>query len=244
MKHFRKGCAYLWHDLKPHEITLTNEEKEELKRTTKWTVYDEDRNRRNIVWSILFVSIIFLIVVCLVTSKPKAVTAYDRPEMYADYEEPIEEPIRVPTRQIKYFKAEVPSMDLPNVSGEKKTFMDFRSITRAGSAQLALQERAYTDSQGFRRVADYYMVALGTYYVESIGDTYIITFADGSEIRAIVGDVKDDRHTDSNNQYHLKDGSIVEFIIDKKIMSYKVLQSGDCSWVIGHGAVTGIRRIG
>lgn len=241
MKRF-KGCSYLWHDAKPHEITLTDEEKEELKRTTKWTVYDEDRNRRNIVWSILFVSIIFLIVVCLVTSKPKAVTAYDRPEMYADYEEPIEREIRVPTRQIKYHKPE--SLPLPEVSGEKKTFMDFRTITRSGSAQLALQQRAWTDSQGFRRVADYYMVALGAFYAQEIGQTFFITFADGTQIKAIVGDVKADEHTDSNNQYHLRDGSIVEFIIDKTIMSYKVLQSGDCSWVIGHGAVTGIRRIG
>lgn len=44
MKHFRKGCTYLWHDLKPHEITLTEAEKEELKRTTKWTIYDEDKH--------------------------------------------------------------------------------------------------------------------------------------------------------------------------------------------------------
>lgn len=241
MKHFRKGCTYLWHDLKPHEITLTDAEKEELRRTTKWTIYDEDRNRQHIVWAVLFVSIIFLIVVCLVTSKPKAVTAYDRPEIYADYEEPIEREIRVPTRQIKHFKESLP---LPNVSGAKKTYMDFRTITRSGSAQLALQQRAWTDSQGFRRVGDYYMVALGTFYAQEIGQTYIITFEDGSEIRTIVGDVKADEHTDSNNQYHLRDGSIVEFIIDKSVMSYKVIQTGDCSWVIGHGAVTGIRRIG
>lgn len=237
-----KGCSYLWHDAKPHEITLTDAEKEELKRTTRWTIYDEDRAHRQLIWTILAISIIFLIVICIVTSQPKAVTAYDRPEMYADYEEPIEEPIRVPTRQIKYRKPE--SLALPSVSGEKKTYMDFRSITRAGSDQLALQERAYTDSQGFRRVADYYMVALGTYYAQEIGQTYIIAFEDGSEIRAIVGDVKADEHTDRNNQYHLRDGSIVEFIIDKKIMDEQVIKTGDCSWLIGHGAVTGIRRIG
>ena len=176
------------------------------------------------------------------TAKPKAIVAYDRPEMYVDYEEPVKEPIRVPTRQIKYSKPE--SLPLPEVGGEKKTYMDFRSITRAGSAQLALQERAYTDNEGFRRINDFYMVALGTYYAQEIGQTYIIAFEDGSEIRAIVGDVKADEHTDSMNQYHLRDGSIVEFIIDKKIMSYKVIQTGDCSWLIGHGAVTGIRRIG
>ena len=35
MKHFRKGCTYLWHDLKPHEITLTEAEKEEAAENNK-----------------------------------------------------------------------------------------------------------------------------------------------------------------------------------------------------------------
>jgi hypothetical protein len=229
----------LWLDLKPHEVTLTDDEKEELRRTTKWTVYDEDRDRYHIVIAILIVSIVTLIVVCLLTATPKAVVVFDRPELYVDYEEPDASlpPLRVPQGHIIRN-----TLDLPNVSGAKKTYMDFRTITRSGSAQLVLQQRAWTDEEGFRRVGDFYMVAMGTFYAQDIGQTYIVAFADGTQIKVIVGDVKDDRHTDSNNQYHSVDGSIVEFIIDKKIMSEKVIQTGDCSWVIGHGAVVEIRR--
>ena len=44
------------------------------------------------------------------------------------------------------------SLPLPDVNTEFKTYMDYRTITDTSSAQYDLQQHAYTDSQGIRRV--------------------------------------------------------------------------------------------
>lgn len=132
-----------------------------------------------------------------------------------------------------------PTMELPDKNA-KKTYMDYREIKRLGSRQLELQQKAWTDEQGFRRIHDYYMVAMGTYY-GTVGDKFIITLSRGSKIKAIMGDIKANQHTDEKNQYHLKDGSIVEFIIDKEVINEKIIRSGDCSHIIGFG-IESIRR--
>ena len=204
---------------------------------TKFTIYDSNRNHFWLALSLVFIFTVLLVIVMLL-EKPKAVE-FHRPDAsippLVEVEE-LQEPFRLPVK---------PSMLLPDVSGGKKTYMDYMKISRKGSMQLLLQEtRAYTDSQGFRKVDEYYLVAMGTYYVKEIGDTFEVSFADGQTIKVMAGDVKADCHTDINNQYHLSDGSIIEFIIDKKVMNEKVIRTGDCSWLIGHGAVTEIRRIG
>ena len=132
------------------------------------------------------------------------------------------------------------SLPLPSVDGSKKTFMYFLKITREGSEQLKLQAKAWTDSEGFRRIGKYYLVAMATFYAKQIGDTFQVEFADGTIIDVMIGDVKWDDHTDSKNQYHLSDGSIIEFIIDITMFPQDVLENGDMSLYRGQGAVVGI----
>ena len=170
-------------------------------------------------------------------------------------QQPVAEHIKEPYYSIETVKTQIrrPLKELPTIIPtveptvalpdkiDKKTYMDYRKITRIGSRQLELQQRAWTDSQGFRKIDDYYMVAMGTFYGEVIGDKYIITLPNGKEIKAILGDIKADKHTDENNQYHLLDGSIVEFIIDKEAIDEKVKRTGDCSHIIGFG-IKSIRR--
>lgn len=133
-------------------------------------------------------------------------------------------------------------MSLPSVPGDKKTFMGFDAIQNKLSKQWYLQQVATTDENGFRRIGIYYLVALGTFYAKNIGDTFTITFEDGSQIQIMVGDVKANEHTDINNQYTLHDGSIVEFIVDKSKISDKIHSSGSCASVIGEGKVIEIRK--
>ena len=202
----------------------------------KFTIYDGNRKRFWLGLSLVFIFTVLLIVVMLL-EKPKAVE-FHRPDSsippLVEFEE-YQEPFRLPVK---------PSMPLPEVSGAKKTYMDYQSISRKGSMQLLLQEtRAYTDAQGFRKVGEFYLVAMGTYYVKEIGDTFEVSFADGQTIKVMAGDVKADCHTDKTNRYHLSDGSVVEFIIDKTQTDKSILRSGDCSSLIGHGAVTEIRRL-
>ena len=107
------------------------------------------------------------------------------------------------------------SMGLPeDADGSFKTYMDYRKITNTSSRQWHLQQLAYTDSEGFRKFNDSYLVAVGTYYADAVGKEFRITLDSGIVFHAMAGDIKQDIHTDANNQYVPINGNIVEFIVD------------------------------
>ena len=104
------------------------------------------------------------------------------------------------------------SLPLPDVNTEFKTYMDYRTIT-----EYDLQQHAYTDSQGIRRVDGDVCVALGTAYADSCGERFEITLDSGNSFTAVVGDIKADCHTDPSNRYvELWEGhgDMVEFIVE------------------------------
>lgn len=105
--------------------------------------------------------------------------------------------------------------ELPKeATGEFKTYMDYRKITNKSSKQWALQQLAETDENGFRVFNGKYLVAVGTYYSKEVGKEMRITLEDGKEINVMIGDIKQDEHTDKNNQYVPANGNIIEFIVD------------------------------
>lgn len=98
-----------------------------------------------------------------------------------------------------------------------KAYMDYRCITDTSSVQYSLQQQAYTDDRGFRRIGDDYCIALGTGITDGCGERFLVTLDSGYSFSAIVSDVKADIHTDSTNCYAPRGenaGNIVEFIID------------------------------
>ena len=107
------------------------------------------------------------------------------------------------------------SMGLPeDAGGSFKTYMDYKKITNKSSRQWHLQQLAYTDSAGFRKFNDSYLVAVGTYYADKVGKEFRVTLDSGIVFHAMVGDIKQDIHTDANNQYVTANGNILEFIVD------------------------------
>ena len=121
----------------------------------------------------------------------------------------------------------------PGFDSTFKAYMDYRCITDTGSDQYMLQQQAYTDSRGFRRIGDDYCVALGTGLTYGCGQRFLITLDSGYSFTAIVSDVKADIHTDSTNCYAPRGenaGNIVEFIIDTDNADGAMLNSGsaDC----------------
>lgn len=107
------------------------------------------------------------------------------------------------------------SMGLPeDADGSFKTYMDYKKITNKSSRQWYLQQLAYTDSAGFRKFNDSYLVAVGTYYADEVGEEFRVTLDSGIVFHAMVGDIKQDIHTDANNQYVTINGNIMEFIVD------------------------------
>lgn len=128
-----------------------------------------------------------------------------------------------------------------------KAYMDYRCITDTGSKQYELQQQAYTDDRGFRRIGDDYCVALGTGFTSGCGERFLIHLDSGYSFTAIVSDVKANCHTDSTNCFVPRggnSGNVVEFIIDKNSADPAMLSSGNAGYYADlSGNVTGIERI-
>lgn len=123
-------------------------------------------------------------------------------------------------------------MGLPEeVDGYTKRYEDFRMLTDTTSNQYQLQQLAFTDEYGFRRIhvegldQPAYMVAMGSYYTEadSSGVVFTVTLENGNTFYCVAGDMKDDRHTNSETHQYTclpeygineKNADILEFIMD------------------------------
>lgn len=131
-------------------------------------------------------------------------------------------------------KNNITEYSFPNYDTSFKTYMDYRCITDKTSAQYMLQMEAYTDDMGLRKYEDHYIVAMGTYYSDNVGDTFKITLDNDTSFNVIIGDIKADCHTDSKNMYspiYDEDGNfvsanVIEFIVDTKKLDKSVKKLG------------------
>lgn len=117
-------------------------------------------------------------------------------------------------------------MTRPTSSGRFKSYTDYNMLSKT-SAQWKLQEKAYTDENGLRKIGDAYLVALGSYYGRTLGAKYTVTLSSGNVFQVILCDMKKDEHTDINHQATLSDGSILEFYVDTSVLPNNVLRSGN-----------------
>lgn len=133
---------------------------------------------------------------------------------------------------------------VPDIDSDFKSYMDYRCITNAESAQYKLQQDCYTDENGLRVYDGYYVVALGTYYSSTIGDKFKITLDSGEELYCVVGDVKADCDTDKTNRYVPINGNIIEFIVDTRKLPKDVRFMGTVSALDDfEGSVESIEKI-
>ena len=109
--------------------------------------------------------------------------------------------------------------------GSFKSYTDYRCLSRS-SAQWKLQEQAYTDENGLRKIEDAYLVAMGSYYGTTLGTKYKVTLSSGNSFTVMLCDFKDNRHTDGNNQVCLSNGSVIEFYVESDKMPSIVRQMG------------------
>lgn len=87
-------------------------------------------------------------------------------------------------------------LELPEINTSFKAYMDYRTITDEKSLQWEMQQKAYTDEFGLRKIGERYCVAVGTYYAEQCGKVLLITLDDGTQFEVIVSDIKNNIHTD------------------------------------------------
>lgn len=117
---------------------------------------------------------------------------------------------------------------IDNHSG-KKSFMGYKTITDKKSNQYALQQEAYTDEEGFRKINNRYCVAIGTAFNAEVGQHFDAELENGTIIECIVGDIKDNKDTDATNTF-TSQGCCLEFIVDSKKICGTIKYMGDCSY--------------
>ena len=116
--------------------------------------------------------------------------------------------------------------------GSYKCYMDYRCITDTSSPQWQLQQGAWTDEDGLRRVGDRYCVALGSAFGSMIGNNYIIELETGEMLRCVLADQKADRDTNAEHTADMN-GAVVEFVVDTPCLSDTVRSMGDINYIKG-----------
>lgn len=134
---------------------------------------------------------------------------------------------------VEVYEPEVSDVFSEGFDSSFKAYMDYRCITDTSSVQYDMQQEAYTDSRGFRRIGDDYCVALGTGFTSGCGERFAVYLDSGYSFTAIVSDVKADVHTDSTHCYVPRgenSGNVVEFIIDSDCSDSSMLSSGNAGY--------------
>lgn len=117
-------------------------------------------------------------------------------------------------------------------SSTAKTYMDYRMTTVVSSKQYQFIHNDLTVDKitGFLYDKDGFIaVALGSFYGK-IGDRFYFTLDSGIVLPLVKAEEKASVDTDSLGCYHLKDSSVIEFVIDSDI-------AGQYFWNNGNGLV-------
>lgn len=118
---------------------------------------------------------------------------------------------------------------IPSYSGFK-SFESYKAISDGSSNQAKLQRYCYTSKLGIRTINDRYLVAVGTGVGAEVGRYINLVLENGTKIACVVGDIKDDSHTDSSNLITVHSDCASEFIVDINALESYVQNQGDISY--------------
>lgn len=127
------------------------------------------------------------------------------------------------------------TMPICSTTSTFKSWMDYRKITSTSSRQWKYQQIATTDDSGFRKIDEYYMVAMAKQY-GPVGTKYLISFSGGSQIYAMIGDIK------GGTTCTHPDKSMLEFIVDIETLLPIIKRSGNVNKVF-EGTIIEIRKV-
>ena len=89
------------------------------------------------------------------------------------------------------------------------------------------------------------MVAVGTGWNVYLGDNVMIICDNGNSFEVIIGDIKSDMHTDSDNKTTLLNNCRCEFIVDLAVLNSTVKSSGNVAILEEYsGYVINVQKIG
>ncbi len=109
----------------------------------------------------------------------------------------------------------------------RKTLEGKNKITYGVAGELVSQ--AISDNDGFMMLDDRYLVAIGSRFGTIPGQYFDLVLENGVIIKCIMGDMKDDRHTDATNTFTYETKCCSEFIINEHLIRDDILWSGTAS---------------
>lgn len=119
--------------------------------------------------------------------------------------------------------------NMPDNNGFK-SFMSYTTITDKSSQQYKLQQHySYTGDYGIREVNNRYCIAIGTAFNTPIGTYVDLILENGTVLKCIVGEIKDDTDTDHNNIMTVDNGCVSEFIVDMGVLDSNIINAGNIS---------------
>ena len=125
-----------------------------------------------------------------------------------------------------------------------KSYMPYTAITNRTSKQYNLQQQAYTNENGLRCIDGRPLVAVGTGWGLSVGDIALVICANGNSFEVMIGDIKDDKDTNSDNKTTSANNCRCEFIVDMGELHSVVKRSGNVTVLDEYkGYVTNIEKI-
>lgn len=135
------------------------------------------------------------------------------------------------------FTAAIENIEIPTIQCEEytipeysgfKSFMSYKTFGK-NTNQHKLQQLAVTDENGFRRVKDYYVIAVGSFFEARIGQRIDLILENGEVIKCLVGDEKAEKDTDITNIFS-RNNCMSEFVVDLKQLEATVKNRGDVSF--------------
>ena len=136
------------------------------------------------------------------------------------------------------------TITVQTTKGDFKSYMPYTAITNRSSAQYKLQQRASTDSDGIRCLNSKPMVAVGTGWGLKVGDTALIVCENGNSFEVVIGDIKSNAHTKSDNKTTASNGCRCEFIVDMKNLNATVKNKGNVATLKKYsGYITNVIKV-
>jgi hypothetical protein len=137
--------------------------------------------------------------------------------------------------------------DVSPYASSFKSYTNYQLLSKSSTQwnQIQCHSDAYTDQNGLRKVGDYYCIAMGSYYTNTLGDIFEI-HTTGGIFKGIICDWKADAHTDSTHRYTEHNGCMVEFYVDMNCLNSKAKQMGDISYINQNfnGKITKVIKLG
>lgn len=108
------------------------------------------------------------------------------------------------------------TVTLPSGLGTQNSYMGWQCITAPDSTQYKLRQQAGQnfDSNGYGKINGRYTIATTTTY-GNVGDYLDVKRSDGSVLKAVIADIKNQNDSGCNKWGHNNGNCVVEFVVDK-----------------------------